>query len=195
MTRKILGRFARAIGYDSRNWIRIRQINAFEAYLGSHPGASVFEVSPGWNTYWKERSAVYAARDYPDFDICQERTIETYDIVIADQVLEHVANPEAACANMLAMLRPGGVLLISTPFLFRIHARPHDFTRWTEMGLMTMLERAGLSGANIETGSWGNKSAARAHIGGNVRPYGFWRPMRNDPEYAMMVWAVARQGD
>lgn len=45
----------RLIGYDSRNWLRIRQIEAFTAFLEAdgRKSSDVIEVSPGWNRYWK----------------------------------------------------------------------------------------------------------------------------------------------
>nr|WP_287240942.1 hypothetical protein [Mesorhizobium sp.] len=45
----------RLIGYDSRNWLRIRQIDAFTAFLEAdgRKSSDVIEISPGWNRHWK----------------------------------------------------------------------------------------------------------------------------------------------
>ncbi|RWD96028.1 MAG: SAM-dependent methyltransferase, partial [Mesorhizobium sp.] len=45
----------RLIGYDSRNWLRIRQIEAFTTFLevANRKSRDVIEISPGWNRYWK----------------------------------------------------------------------------------------------------------------------------------------------
>ncbi|TIT99431.1 MAG: SAM-dependent methyltransferase, partial [Mesorhizobium sp.] len=45
----------RLIGYDSRNWLRIRQIEAFTAFLeaANRKSRDVIEISPGWNRYWR----------------------------------------------------------------------------------------------------------------------------------------------
>jgi len=183
-----------ACGYDRRNWLRIRQIEAFEDFLRSRPGQTdVIEISPGWNNHWSKlpfRS--YRSVDYPEFDICRQALPEQFDIVIADQVLEHVARPHEAVRNIKAMLRPGGTALIATPFLFRVHARPHDYSRWTPAGLRSLLIEGGFTDDAIQTESWGNKACARAHIGGPVKDFGFGRDLSNDPEYPMMVWAFAR---
>ncbi len=189
---KILGAISRFPGYDKRNWLRIRQIEAFEKILQGNPEVLVFEVSPGWNKYWKSRCKNYKSADYPEFDICKQRMVDQFDIVIVDQVLEHVADPERAIRNIHAMIKPGGLALIATPFLFRVHARPHDFTRWTQEGLVEILARNGFEKDCIQADSWGNKACARAHIGGPVRDYGFWRSLENDSEYPLQVWAVAR---
>ena len=137
----------RLIGYDSRNWLRIRQIEAFTEFLqaGGRKSSDVIEISPGWNRYWKTICPNYTSVDFPDFDICKDRTEEQYSIVIADQVLEHVQRPLAAAQNIHAMTRPGGWAMVATPFLFRVHARPHDYHRWTPAGLKQLLIEGGFS--------------------------------------------------
>jgi len=144
------------------------------------------------NEMWKNLGhRTYRAVDYPEFDICKAPLPEQFDIVIADQVLEHVSAPVTAVSHVRAMVKRGGAALIATPFLFRVHARPHDYSRWTESGLKELLIAGGFDAALMSTGSWGNKACAKAHIGGRVKDYGFRRDMSNDPEYPIMVWAIA----
>jgi len=181
------------LGFEFRNWLRIMQIKAFEQFLRDHAQVgAVLEISPDWNSSWSEFCSSYSFVNYPEFDICKDVHPDKFDIVIADQVLEHVADPRAAIRNIHAMLKPGGYAMIATPFLFRVHARPHDYSRWTEAGLKALLEQNGFMPAHIYTSSWGNKSCARAHIGGKVKRYGFYRDLSNDPLYPMQVWAFAR---
>lgn len=186
-------RILNSTGYDRRNWLRVRQIEAFEARISAlHEGASLLEISPGWNSHWKTVSkGSYRSVEFPDFDICKDRLTETFDAVIADQVLEHVPRPRDAVANIKAMLSKGGVAMIATPFLFRVHARPHDFSRWTADGLKELLVEGGFSDDSVMTGQWGNQACARAHIGGPVKDLGYGRDLSNDPEYPLMVWAFA----
>lgn len=185
--------FLERTGYDRRNWLRIKQIEAFEAALSAvSANASVLEVSPGWNSHWRTVArGPYRSVDFPEFDVCQHKLEERFDVVIADQVLEHVPRPREAAANLFAMVKPGGVALVATPFLFRIHARPHDYSRWTADGLRELLIEAGFCPERTAVSQWGNKACARAHIGGPVRDYGYGRDLSNDPEYPLMVWAVA----
>jgi len=42
---------------------------------------------------------------------------EPFDIVICNQVLEHLENPRELFAEAIAVIRPGGVLFVSVPFL------------------------------------------------------------------------------
>lgn len=59
----------------------------------------------------------------------------TVDAVFCLEVLEHVRRPEAAAAAILRVLRPGGLLVGSTPFLLGIHDSPRDYYRYTSHGL------------------------------------------------------------
>lgn len=59
----------------------------------------------------------------------------TVDAVFCLEVLEHVARPDAAAAAIRRVLRPGGLLVGSTPFLLGIHDQPHDYYRYTSHGL------------------------------------------------------------
>lgn len=184
------------MGWDSTNWLRVEQIRSWSDFLAiGGAQADILEVSPGWNRFWSRfPNRSYRSLDYPEHDIVRDRLAEQFDIVIADQVIEHVSDPASAVRNMKAMLRPGGHLMIAAPFLFRVHARPNDFYRWTEAGLRELLIQSGFAPDDVESHAWGNRACARAHIGGDILDYGFGRPMENEPEYPVMVWAFARNG-
>ena len=57
------------------------------------------------------------------------------DAVFCLEVLEHVPDSQAAANSIGRVLRPGGWLVGSTPFLLGIHDAPHDYYRFTEHGL------------------------------------------------------------
>lgn len=196
--RRIVGdikRVAKIVGYSDVNWLRVRQIDRWRDFLARRaPLGDVLEISPGWNEMWRRLPCrSYRSVDYPEFDICRQVLDRSFHIIVADQVLEHVADPRSAVANIRAMLQPGGCAMIAAPFLFRVHARPNDFYRWTEPGMKKLCVDGGFAADEVTVESWGNKSCARAHIGGPVRDYGFGRSMKNDPEYPMMVWAFAER--
>lgn len=62
-----------------------------------------------------------------------------FDIVVCTEVLEHVLNPFSAIYEINRMLKPGGVLLASSPFNFRIHGPLPDCWRFTEHGWRALL--------------------------------------------------------
>jgi SAM-dependent methyltransferase len=59
-------------------------------------------------------------------------------VVIVQQVLEHVDDPAAAASEIRRILRDGGYAYIEVPFMFPVHD-PHDYGRWTEDGLRSLL--------------------------------------------------------
>ena len=81
--------------------------------------------------------------DYPDIvdDLCNPQRLgsEEYDGVICISVLEHVYDPFAAVENLRNSLKPGGLFIGYTPFLFRYHGPKSlafkDYYRFSRDGL------------------------------------------------------------
>jgi SAM-dependent methyltransferase len=59
---------------------------------------------------------------------------ETFDVVITDSVLEHVADPARCVQEIHRVLRPRGLVYAVTPFMLQVHMGAHDFTRFTHLG-------------------------------------------------------------
>ncbi len=76
---------------------------------------------------------------------------DRFDNVICHQVLEHVPRPQAAMGELARVLKPGGGLLLSVPFLSRLHELPHDYFRYTDAGLRILIEDAGLETVEIRS--------------------------------------------
>jgi hypothetical protein len=135
----------------------------------------------------------YEIAHYPDFDICTSVLEKKYDLVVAEQVFEHLLTPYQAATNVYSMLRKDGYFLITTPFLIKYHGCPDDCTRWTETGIKYFLAEAGFPIDHIQTGSWGNRSCVK----GNFRKWTRYRPwlhsLRNEPEFPVSVWALAQK--
>lgn len=69
---------------------------------------------------------------------------DCFDAVFCSQVLEHVRSPWQAAAEMARVLKPGGHLVITVPFVGYLHNEPHDYHRFTPHGAQLLLERGGL---------------------------------------------------
>ena len=65
------------------------------------------------------------------------------DAAVCLEVLEHVRQPQAAVAEFSRVLKSGGTMLFSMPFMYPIHDAPHDFQRMTEYGLRRDFDAAG----------------------------------------------------
>jgi SAM-dependent methyltransferase len=144
---------------------------------------------------WRHRASFkdYRSVHYPAFDICGPRLDETFDLIIAEQVFEHLLWPYRAGRNVFEMLAPGGMFLVTTPFLIRIHEEPTDCTRWTETGLKHFLAECGFDLRRIKTGSWGNRACVRA----NFFDWSMYRPsvhsLNNERDFPVTVWALAEK--
>ena len=58
----------------------------------------------------------------------------SFDGVIAQAVIEHVADPAACAAEIHRVLKPRGLVYADTPFMQQVHAGAYDFTRFTHLG-------------------------------------------------------------
>lgn len=57
---------------------------------------------------------------------------ESFDTILSSDVLEHIYNPIDALNEMVRILKPGGFLLVNTPFEYWMHETPFDYYRYTE---------------------------------------------------------------
>ncbi len=67
------------------------------------------------------------------------------DWFLLTEVLEHVEDPAAVLQEAYRTLKTGGSGLITMPFLYQVHADPHDYNRWTQQKLKRELEQAGFT--------------------------------------------------
>lgn len=143
---------------------------------------------------WKREGLFrsYTSAGYPEFDICKTALPKTFDLVIAEQVFEHLLWVYRAMKNVYSMVRPGGHALITMPFLIKVHPDPIDCSRSTELGLKHLMAECGFALEKIKTGSWGNLACAKANLKKFVRYSPWWHSLKNHPDYPVAVWALAQ---
>jgi SAM-dependent methyltransferase len=65
------------------------------------------------------------------------------DAVLALEVLEHLPQPALLLQESARVLAPGGMLVVTTPFMFGVHDF-RDYFRYTPLGFKVLVEGAGL---------------------------------------------------
>ena len=76
----------------------------------------------------------------------------TFDCVKSEFLIEHVKNPFQVCSEMLRVLKPGGVLYISYPFIHAYHSFPGDYFRFTHSGMLSMFGNVEILKEGVLTG-------------------------------------------
>ncbi|MDV2502385.1 MAG: class I SAM-dependent methyltransferase [bacterium] len=66
----------------------------------------------------------------------------TVDTVLCTEVLEHVENPQAALDEFFRILKAGGLLLVTAPFVYPVHGEK-DYYRYSAGGMKALLKRSG----------------------------------------------------
>lgn len=66
-----------------------------------------------------------------------------YSVVVCFQVLEHSFEPERMLNECNRVLRQGGSLLLTVPFIWPEHEQPWDSQRFTSYGLVDRLAKSG----------------------------------------------------
>jgi SAM-dependent methyltransferase len=132
---------------------------------------------------------------YPDVDICALPYKDgAFDMMVSDQVLEHVREPKKAVAESVRVTRLGGLIVHTTCCVNPIHGRP-DHWRFTPSGLALLVpDNAKL----LEVGGWGNPLVwLVVALGAQFVPvpHAKWHPLHwlatwNHPDWPVVVWLV-----
>jgi SAM-dependent methyltransferase len=150
-----------------------------EAAAAAPPGARVLDAGAGDAPYRE----LFAHTDYKTTDWAESvhegaRRADiiasldalpvpdaSFDVALCTQVLEHVPEPAAVLAELRRVLRPGGELWLTVPFVGELHEEPHDHYRYTSHGLRGLCERAGFG--EVRTWPLGGYFTAMAQLARN----------------------------
>lgn len=146
----------------------------------------------GFKTY---RSLYYPAHDIYEGPLQDEGQPVRCDIVLANQVWEHLDRPYAAIRHVREMLRPGGYFWLAVPFHVPYHGAPVDCSRWSARGLANLLIEAGFAEENVVSDQWGNRAAALRNLVGKWPPVydREYDDLENDESFPICAWALAQK--
>jgi SAM-dependent methyltransferase len=87
---------------------------------------------------------------FPNVDIVSDAHELPYedgsvDAIYVEAVLEHLQRPAVAVAEMYRVLRPGGRVFASTPFMQAYHGYPDHYQNYTITGHKLLFETAGFT--------------------------------------------------
>ena len=135
--------------------LRMQMEQVIETYVSSQSGASLVDYGCGnmpYRSLFQPLVSKYTGIDLPGnvmADVIAEdpnRTpldAQSVDILLSSQVLEHVADPPRYLQEAQRLLKPEGILILSTHGSWPYHPDPHDFWRWTSEGLKKTITEAG----------------------------------------------------
>lgn len=93
------------------------------------------------------------------------------DTALLMEVLEHCAEPAPLLTETRRVLKPGGLVYFTVPFIFPLHLMPDDYHRYTPASLERLLSCAGFSDIVIRPlGGWDAALAQMLGLWAALRP-------------------------
>ncbi len=117
-----------------------------DQYVGLEYPAAILDKQPDM---WKLKNLSRLVQVFGDGAHLPFRT-GSVDTLLSTEVLEHVPKPRALVTEMARVLKPGGKLLLTVPFIQPLHELPSDYFRFTPSSLREFAESSGLEVESIE---------------------------------------------
>lgn len=146
-----------------------------------------------------QEGSAFISTSYPEIDIMDLSILkdESYNFVITDQVLEHVANPWKAMEEMHKKLKPEGII-INTSCSFNPYHTEHDCFRFTVDGFKYIHEA--FFDKILLLDYWGNREAIAAFVKDNYKNFdvrtsseALELATRKEREWQWVVWCIAQK--
>jgi glycosyltransferase involved in cell wall biosynthesis/SAM-dependent methyltransferase len=96
---------------------------------------------------------------FPEVDIVSDATQlpfrnNTIDAAVSESLFEHVPDAHLVAREMVRVVKSGGYIYVSAPFMHPYHASPDDFNRWTISGLKHMFSDLEIMESGVRSGPW-----------------------------------------
>lgn len=192
---------------SSFKWLATRRLAATIASAASEARGRVLDVGCGGRRfahYFEGRVERYVGLDYPVTFDGDHRHVDvfgdglalpfrtgSFDTVVCFEVLEHVKDGAALARELARVVKPGGAVILTVPFLWGEHCRPHDYARYTVFGVRELFARAGLDVARQQrVGGFWTVAGQRLcyHLEPRYRRLGGW--LHTSLSYLILVCAA-----
>jgi SAM-dependent methyltransferase len=155
--------FKTTINTESLNWlmphIQVVQISRYSSQLGG----TLLDIGCGKKPY----KNIFNCKNYiglesaatlhglKEVDLIGNALLlpfknESFDSVVSFQVMEHIPEPEIFLKEIFRVLKNGGKVIMTSPFMWGEHESPYDFYRYTRFGLKYLSEKAGFTVRSID---------------------------------------------
>ena len=132
--------------------------------ISRHTKGVVLDAGAGrlaWRALLRDKAAIYFASDtffsHPELAfLCDVQggvplRNASVDTIFCCSVMEHTPEPWRVLPEFRRILRPGGKIILSVPFLYYLHGVPQDYFRFTQFGVARLAAAAGLEVIEITT--------------------------------------------
>lgn len=119
---------------------------------GSKPYKSLIKVdkyigldfeNPGHDHSKEQIDVYYDGKKIPFTD-------NYFDSILCSEVFEHIFNLDDTLRELNRVLKTGGKMLVTCPFVWGEHETPYDYARYTRFALTNMLEGSGFHVLSFE---------------------------------------------
>ena len=130
--------------------------------IDRYASGKILDLGAGFGTYravLKRRGDLYVGADTQLYNMTLDILADgrrlpfaagKFDTVFCSQVLEHTPEPWQLLHEAYRVLSPGGIMIVSVPHLSYIHAAPEDYYRYTNYGLVYLLQQAGFERIEVQ---------------------------------------------
>lgn len=101
--------------------------------------------SKPYEKFFEGRIQMYVGTDidtsnHKKVDVCADSLrlpfrSESFDVVVSNQAIEHVREPQMFVSEASRVLKSGGIMILTAPQLWCLHEKPHDYYRFTRYAL------------------------------------------------------------
>jgi 2-polyprenyl-3-methyl-5-hydroxy-6-metoxy-1,4-benzoquinol methylase len=143
---------------------------------------------------------VFIIHSAEELESCEELQDQLFDVIVAADVIEHLANVGLFLANIRKFLKPGGCLLISTPQSFSIkrmipmifsgyeYVHPDHTAYYSVATLSCLLSRYGLNIKDMYMFQWHNPTIRNRLANTVLWPILYLSGGRLCDEIALVIW-------